>query len=33
MERLVGKQAPSFNMATVNGEGTEFGRVRLEDYL
>lgn len=32
MERLVGKKAPSFNMATVNGEGTDFGRVRLEDY-
>lgn len=32
MERLVGREAPSFNMATVNGEGAEFGRVSLEDY-
>ncbi len=32
MERLVGKKAPCFNMATVNGEGTKFSRVKLEDY-
>lgn len=30
--RLVGKQAPDFNMATVTGDGKEFGRVSLEDY-
>lgn len=30
--RLVGKQAPDFNMATVSGDGSEFGRISLEDY-
>lgn len=30
--RLVGKQAPDFNMAMVTGDGKEFGRVSLEDY-
>lgn len=30
--RLVGKQAPEFNMATVTGDGKEFSRVSLEDY-
>lgn len=30
--RLVGKQAPDFNMATVTGDGKDFGRISLEDY-
>ena len=32
MERLVGNPAPAFNMATANGEGTDFGRISLDDY-
>ena len=32
MSRLVGKQAPDFNMATATGDGKEFGRVSLGDY-
>lgn len=32
MERLVGTKAPSFDMKTVLGDGSDFGRVRLEDY-
>ncbi|MCC5911011.1 MAG: peroxiredoxin [Clostridiaceae bacterium] len=31
-ERAVGLQAPSFEMKTVDGQGQEFGYVRLEDY-
>ncbi|SDL07009.1 peroxiredoxin [Natronincola ferrireducens] len=31
-ERLVGVQAPYFEMKTVDGEGQEFGRVSLDDY-
>lgn len=30
--RLVGKEAPDFNMAMVTGDGKEFGRVSLDDY-
>ncbi|WP_425447538.1 peroxiredoxin [Dethiothermospora halolimnae] len=32
MERLVGKKAPDFKMATVLGNGEDFGNVSLEDY-
>lgn len=32
MERIVGTKAPPFNMATAKGDGTEFGRVTLDDY-
>jgi alkyl hydroperoxide reductase subunit AhpC len=32
MERIVGKKAPQFNMATANGDGSSFGRVSLDDY-
>ena len=32
MERIVGKKAPNFNMATAKGDGTDFGRVSLDDY-
>ena len=32
MERLVGKKAPNFNMATALGDGSDFGRVTLDDY-
>ncbi|MGB3368688.1 MAG: peroxiredoxin [Acidaminobacteraceae bacterium] len=32
MERFVGKKAPDFNMATVLGDGGDFGRVSLDDY-
>ena len=32
MSRLVGKQAPDFNMATATGDGKDFGRVGLSDY-
>ncbi|MDN4616981.1 peroxiredoxin [Paenibacillus sp. PsM32] len=31
-DRLVGKQAPDFNMETVSGDGKDFGRVQLSDY-
>ena len=31
-ERLVGKLAPDFDMASVSGDGKEFGRVKLSDY-
>ncbi|WP_438444595.1 peroxiredoxin [Gorillibacterium sp. sgz5001074] len=31
-ERLVGKQAPDFTMATVDGSGESFGKVSLSDY-
>lgn len=32
MSRLVGKQAPDFNMATATGDGKDFGRATLGDY-
>lgn len=32
MERFVGMKAPHFNMATVKGDGSDFGRVSLDDY-
>ncbi len=32
MERFVGKKAPNFNMATALGDGSDFGRVSLDDY-
>lgn len=32
MDRLVGKKAPEFDMATALGDGSEFGRVKLSDY-
>ncbi|MBS4537674.1 peroxiredoxin [Clostridium sp. D2Q-11] len=32
MERLVGKTAPDFKMATVEGNGENFGEVSLNDY-
>ncbi len=32
MERLVGRKAPNFNIATALGDGSGFGRVSLEDY-
>ncbi len=32
MERLVGRKAPNFNMATATGDGNDFGRVTLDDY-
>lgn len=32
MERLVGKPAPNFDMATIEGNGEEFGKVSLDDY-
>jgi len=32
MSRIVGKQAPDFNMATATGDGKDFGRVGLSDY-
>lgn len=31
-ERLVGKPAPDFTMATATGDGQEFGKVSLSDY-
>jgi alkyl hydroperoxide reductase subunit AhpC len=31
-QTLVGKQAPSFEMETALGNGTEFGKVSLSDY-
>lgn len=31
-ERLVGKPAPHFTMETALGNGTDFGKVSLEDY-
>jgi peroxiredoxin 2/4 len=31
-ERLVGKQAPTFTMATVDGNGENFGKVSLDSY-
>lgn len=30
--RLVGNKAPEFNMATASGDGSDFGRVSLDDY-
>lgn len=32
MERLVGKKAPEFSMATVLGDGSDFSRVSSSDY-
>ncbi|QUI21764.1 peroxiredoxin [Vallitalea pronyensis] len=32
MERIVGKKAPDFKMATALGDGTDFGSVALDDY-
>lgn len=32
MERIVGKKAPDFNVATALGDGSGFGRVSLSDY-
>ncbi len=32
MDRLVGKKAADFNMATALGDGSDFSRVTLEDY-
>ena len=32
MERIVGLKAPDFNMATATGDGSDFGRVTLNDY-
>ncbi len=32
MSRLVGNPAPKFSMATVSGDGQDFGRVSLDDY-
>jgi len=32
MSRLVGNPAPKFSMATVSGDGKDFGRVSLDDY-
>jgi alkyl hydroperoxide reductase subunit AhpC len=32
MSRLVGNAAPKFSMATVSGDGKDFGRVSLDDY-
>ncbi len=32
MKRIVGKSAPAFNMATALGDGSDFGRAKLEDY-
>lgn len=32
MERLVGKNAPCFEMTAVTGDGENFTKVRLEDY-
>ncbi len=32
MERIVGRKAPDFNMATATGDGKDFGRVSLADY-
>ncbi len=32
MERLVGKQAPAFNMNAVKGDGSDFVQVKSEDY-
>ncbi len=32
MKRIVGTVAPPFNMATAKGDGSEFGRVTLDDY-
>lgn len=32
MERLVGKKAPDFTMNTALGDGSDFGRVSLDDY-
>ncbi len=29
---LIGKKAPNFDMAAVNGQGTDFSRVSLSDY-
>lgn len=32
MKRLVGKQAPDFNMEICKGDGSDFGEVQLSDY-
>lgn len=32
MDRIVGRKAPQFNMATALGDGSDFGRVSLDDY-
>ncbi|MFP4661257.1 MAG: peroxiredoxin [Halanaerobiales bacterium] len=32
MDRIVGKKAPYFEMNTVLGDGSDFGRVSLDDY-
>ncbi|MGX8797316.1 peroxiredoxin [Fusibacter sp. JL298sf-3] len=32
MERIVGMKAPNFSMATAKGDGSDFGRVSLDDY-
>ena len=32
MERFVGKKAPDFIMNTVKGDGSDFGKISLEDY-
>ena len=32
MDRLVGKKAPDFNMVTALGDGSDFGKVALDDY-
>lgn len=32
MERIVGQNAPEFNIATALGDGSGFGRVSLNDY-
>ncbi|CAK7067895.1 MULTISPECIES: peroxiredoxin [Tissierella] len=32
MDRIVGKQAPDFRMNTCDGDGCNFGEVRLSDY-
>lgn len=32
MDRIVGKKAPDFRMNTCDGEGCNFGEVRLSDY-
>lgn len=32
MERIVGRKAPNFSMATATGDGKDFDRVSLDDY-
>ncbi|GMQ63867.1 peroxiredoxin [Vallitalea maricola] len=32
MDRIVGKKAPCFEMATALGDGSDFGKAKLEDY-